>query len=94
MPGQTAKIARLTSLSCVSLKDDGSVDYWNVQETGDWSADMERGHAILREVQDFMRQEENPLVLKSILSAIKPGLTPLTATQAGFLNALCFSVAL
>lgn len=91
MLGQITKIERHSSLSCVSVGANDTLNYWDVKDSGNNEADLIRGRELLGEVRSFIRQHEEPMILRKIVLAIKPDDNGvLGATATAFLDGLGF----
>lgn len=78
----------LKQLSFTKLRDNGTVDAWAVEPTGDYAADCETGKACFSEL---MQMCDNPLAVSHVMQAIVER-GRMSGLEVGFLHALSFHV--
>lgn len=80
------------NLSFVSFNKQSKLDYWNTDSTGDWTTDTITGAQRFSELQAFMADSGDILVLRKVLPAIS-SVKDMTGLEVGFLDAMAQHIA-
>ena len=89
-PEPTAKADDMLSLSFVTDKRPGSRGprcFWNVEPTGDYTADCEKGHELALEAVACIRKERFDYLLNWIVEDMPRG-EEMTGIEVGFLSSV------